>query len=124
MPATYRADHIGSLLRPRELLDARASHAAGRISAAQLKELEDRCILQALELQRGCGVQVFSDGEYRRGDFRTELANALEGMDPWRCAPQLAGASAYGCCFGRGCCLAAGLGNWRTSAASTAHYGA
>ena len=82
MPATYRADHIGSLLRPRELLDARTAHAAGSISSAQLRELEDRCILQALELQRGCGVQVFSDGEYRRGDFRTELANALDGMDP------------------------------------------
>ena len=82
MPATYRADHVGSLLRPRELLDARASHGAGSVSAEVLRELEDKCILQALELQRSCGLQVFSDGEYRRGDFRTELANALEGMEP------------------------------------------
>ena len=101
MPATYRADHIGSLLRPRELLNARTAHAAGRTPAAELKELEDRCILQALELQRGCGVQVLSDGEYRRGDFRTELANALEGMEPgdvplsWR-GPQSAGFASGG----------------------------
>lgn len=81
MPAAYRADHVGSLLRPPELLDARASHAAGSVSDGQLKELEDRCILQALEVQRSCGVQVMSDGEYRRGCFRTELANALDGMD-------------------------------------------
>ena len=82
MPATYRADHVGSLLRPRELLNARASHGAGSVSAEELRVLEDKCILQALELQRSCGLQVLSDGEYRRGDFRTELANALEGMDP------------------------------------------
>ena len=82
MPTTYRADHIGSLLRPRELLDARVSHAAGNLSAEQLKELEDKSILAALDLQRRAGMKVFSDGEYRRGCFRTEVANAVEGMEP------------------------------------------
>ena len=76
-------------------------NAAGDLSAAQLKELEDQSILRALELQRSCGVQVFSDGEYRRGDFRTELANALDGMDPgdaplsWR-GPQAGGMASGG----------------------------
>lgn len=82
MPATYRADHVGSLLRPRELLNARASHAAGDLSAVQLKEVEDRSIRVALDLQRGSGIEVLSDGEYRRGCFRTELANAVDGMAP------------------------------------------
>ena len=82
MPASYRADHVGSLLRPRELLNARSDHAAGILSAEQLKELEDSCILRALELQRGSGIEVLSDGEYRRGCFRTELANAVDGMAP------------------------------------------
>lgn len=81
MPATYRADHVGSLLRPRELLNARAAHAAGELPAEQLKELEDRSILAALDVQRRAGMQVLSDGEYRRGDFRTELANAVDGME-------------------------------------------
>ena len=81
MTATYRADHVGSLLRPRELLDARAAHGAGSISADQLQGLEDQAILAALDLQRGAGVSILSDGEYRRGDFRTELASAVEGME-------------------------------------------
>ena len=58
MPATYRADHIGSLLRPRELLNARASHAAGDLSVDQLKEVEGRSIRVALDLQRGSGIEV------------------------------------------------------------------
>ena len=64
--AGYRADHVGSFLRPPELLDARVAHAEGRIGDDQLRAAEDRAILTVLELQRQIGVDVYSDGEYRR----------------------------------------------------------
>ena len=69
MSSIYRADHIGSLLRPAELLAARTSHANGAIDHSQLREVEDQSILQALELQRDTGMEVFTDGEYRRDSF-------------------------------------------------------
>ena len=65
----YRADHVGSLLRPPELLQAHAELRDARMSHEQLKEIEDRAILTALDLQRNAGIQVLSDGEYRRGDW-------------------------------------------------------
>ena len=52
MATTYRADHIGSLLRPAEVLQARAGNAQGRITLEQLREVEDKAILDALEMQR------------------------------------------------------------------------
>ena len=82
MPAQFRADNIGSLLRPTELIEARASHREGRISAAQLREIEDRSILTALELQNSAGIDVYTDGEYRRGNFMADFTNMLEGMVP------------------------------------------
>ncbi len=69
MSSIYRADHIGSLLRPAELLEARTSHANGAIDQSRLREVEDQSILQALELQREAGMEVFTDGEYRRDSF-------------------------------------------------------
>src|SRR5438270_625859 len=72
-----RADHVGSLLRPQEVLGAHAAFAEHKISPEQLKEIEDRAVLQALELQREVGLDVFTDGEYRRaswaGDFNTSV---------------------------------------------------
>ena len=82
MPAQFRADNIGSLLRPAELIEARASHREGRISAAQLREIEDRSILTALELQKSAGIDVYTDGEYRRGNFMADFTNTLDGMVP------------------------------------------
>jgi 5-methyltetrahydropteroyltriglutamate--homocysteine methyltransferase len=78
--AGYRADHVGSFLRPPELLDARAAHAEGRIGDAELCAAEDRAILTILELQRQIGVDVYSDGEYRRGMWITGLPAA--GQNP------------------------------------------
>ena len=74
-----RADQLGSLLRPAELLEARAARAAGRMTSEQLRELEDKAILDALEMQRETGIQVFTDGEYRRSTFRSGFAEAVEG---------------------------------------------
>jgi 5-methyltetrahydropteroyltriglutamate--homocysteine methyltransferase len=80
--ATYRADHVGSFLRPPDLLDARTAHAEGRIGDAELRATEDRAILTILELQREVGLDVYSDGEYRRGMWITGLPAAVDGFGP------------------------------------------
>jgi 5-methyltetrahydropteroyltriglutamate--homocysteine methyltransferase len=80
MPAAYRADQVGSLLRPPELLAARAAHAEGRLGADALREREDRAILEALALQRRAGLDVVTDGEYRRASFIADMAEAVEGF--------------------------------------------
>jgi methionine synthase II (cobalamin-independent) len=65
----FRADHVGSLLRPAELIHARAEHEAGKISAQQLRVIEDDAIRKAVALQEEVGLQSITDGEYRRGMF-------------------------------------------------------
>ena len=80
MAEVYRADHVGSLLRPPELLEARKSHEPGGLSLEQPRDIEDRAILQALEMQREVGIEVFSDGEYRRSWFSGALAESVEGV--------------------------------------------
>ena len=82
MPAAFRADHVGSLLRPPELIEAREAHAGGRLSAERLREAEDAAILKALDVQREAGLDVFSDGEYRRGIWYGPLTEAIEGFIP------------------------------------------
>jgi 5-methyltetrahydropteroyltriglutamate--homocysteine methyltransferase len=82
--AAYRADQVGSFLRPPELLEARAAHADGRLADAALREAEDRAILTMLEVQRRAGLDVCSDGEYRRGMWITGLPAAVEGFGPGR----------------------------------------
>ena len=80
MAIPYRADHIGSLLRPPELLQARTAYHQGRLTLDQLRQSEDTAILQALELQRQVGLGVFTDGEYRRGWFAGDLEESIEGL--------------------------------------------
>ena len=80
MPPRFRAEQVGSLLRPPELLDARAAHAAGRLPLAQLRSKEDQAILAALHQQRAIGIDVYSDGELRRGSWLTDLADAVDGF--------------------------------------------
>ena len=65
----FRADHVGSLLRPPELLEARSAFSEGKLSEKALYEIEDASILKALELQRAAGMDVLSDGEYRRAPY-------------------------------------------------------
>ena len=80
MPTSYRAQHIGSLLRPPELLQARAAHAAGSLPLEQLRAMEDRAILQVIEKQSQLGLDVVTDGEMRRGSWLTDMAEAVEGF--------------------------------------------
>ena len=75
--AKYRADHIGSLLRPAELLQARSAGSSGE----QLRALEDKNISQVLERQRDLGFKIFTDGELRRLNFMSDFNEAVEGLD-------------------------------------------
>ena len=79
MTTTYRADHIGSLLRPPEVLAAHAAQARGEISLEQLREVENKAILMVLELQRQVGIDVLSDGEYRRSSWAGGFPEAVDG---------------------------------------------
>lgn len=61
----FRAEHIGSLLRPDYLLEARRKFDRKEVTEEQLREIEDRAIIQAVTLQREVGIKSFTDGEYR-----------------------------------------------------------
>ncbi|WP_426502237.1 cobalamin-independent methionine synthase II family protein [Dactylosporangium sp. McL0621] len=82
MTTQFRAEHVGSLLRPQALLDARAAHAKGDVSDERLRELEDEAALAAIALQRDAGVEVFTEGEVRRGTFMAGLMESLGGLVP------------------------------------------
>ncbi len=82
MAVRFRADNIGSLLRPPELLAARAALRDGRMDAAQVRQVEDRSVLSALAMQKAAGVQVFTDGEYRRDIFTADITKAIDGLVP------------------------------------------
>src|SRR6267154_1514167 len=86
MPARYRAEHVGSLLRPTALLETRAAYAESKIPLEELRASEDQAIRQALDQQRRAGLDVFSDGEMRRGSWLTDMADAVEGFVPQRVA--------------------------------------
>lgn len=77
----FRADHVGSLLRPPELLRARADFKSGRIDAEALREAEDEAILEVIELQRGAGLQSVTDGEFRRTSWHMDFIYSLEGIE-------------------------------------------
>ena len=80
MSTRFRAEQVGSLLRPPEVLQARAAHAEGRLNLEELREVEDRAIRQALEKQRQLGLDVLTDGEMRRGSWLTDMADAVDGF--------------------------------------------
>jgi 5-methyltetrahydropteroyltriglutamate--homocysteine methyltransferase len=77
MATKYRADQVGSFLRTREVLDARARDAA----PAELKALEDAAILDVLQRQKDLGFKIFSDGEIRRATFMSDFNDAVEGVE-------------------------------------------
>ena len=77
----YRSDVIGSLLRPAYLKEARAQRAAGNISDADFKKIEDRAVDEAVALQTQAGLDVITDGEMRRYAFFGHLIDAVEGYD-------------------------------------------
>jgi 5-methyltetrahydropteroyltriglutamate--homocysteine methyltransferase len=78
MPVPFRADQIGSLLRPAELLEARRS---GAEEPEPLRALEDRHIRRVLSKQKELGFEVFTDGELRRRNFMSDFTDAVSGFD-------------------------------------------
>ncbi len=77
MPVEFRADHVGSFLRPAELLAARAKGT----DPERLRDLEDQHILRILEKQKEIGFEIFTDGELRRRNFMSNFTDAVEGFD-------------------------------------------
>ena len=78
MTASYRADQVGSFLRPAELLEARRNAS---VNPDQLRALEDRHIQRVLAKQKELGFEIFTDGELRRRNFMSDLTDAVEGFD-------------------------------------------
>src|SRR5437667_2383663 len=76
----FRADHVGSLLRPAELLRARAEHQAGRLSAAELRRAEDDAIRDAARMQAELGLAGVTDGEFRRGSWHMDFLYQIGGV--------------------------------------------
>jgi len=77
----YRADHVGSFLRPNELLEAREKLQKGTISKAQLREAEDRAIRDITRYQEDLGLQGITDGEFRRTFFHIDFLEQLSGVE-------------------------------------------
>ncbi len=77
----FRADHVGSLLRPPELLRAREEFAAGRISSEQLRAVEDEAIRAVVKMQHDVGLQSATDGEFRRASWHMDFIYELGGID-------------------------------------------
>ena len=80
MTELYRAEVIGSMLRPQYLKEARAQWTAGRLSTRAFKEIEDRAVDDAIALQEKCGVDVITDGEMRRTHFIAPLTDVISGV--------------------------------------------
>ena len=80
MPPSYRAENVGSFLRPPDLLKSRLAYSQGQIKIEELRTAEDRAILQIFDGQRKAGASVFTDGEMRRASWLTDMADAVEGF--------------------------------------------
>jgi len=76
----YHADHVGSLLRPPRLLEARERRARGEISASELRAEEDLAIADVIQLQEEVGLESITDGEFRRTYFHLDFLEQLEGV--------------------------------------------
>jgi 5-methyltetrahydropteroyltriglutamate--homocysteine methyltransferase len=77
----FRADHVGSLLRPKEILAARDKVAKGQMSKADLRKLEDKHIKDAVALQESVGLRAITDGEYRRYMWHLDFLEQIEGVE-------------------------------------------
>ena len=80
----FRADHVGSLLRPSSLKDARARREAGEVSAAELRAAEDAAIEQVIARQAQVGLRSATDGEFRRAMWHFDFLEQLDGVESFR----------------------------------------
>ena len=79
----FRADHVGSLLRPAPLKEAREQRAAGKIDAAALKAVEDREIAAVIRRQEDIGLKAVTDGEFRRAFWQIDFLERLDGVESY-----------------------------------------
>ena len=79
--APFRADIVGSFLRPQAVKDARAAYAAGTLDAAGLKAVEDEAIRDLVDKQKSTGLQVITDGEFRRSYWHLDFMWGLNGIE-------------------------------------------
>jgi 5-methyltetrahydropteroyltriglutamate--homocysteine methyltransferase len=77
----FRADHVGSLLRPPALRQAFKQHQNGSISDEAFKKIQDDCIRDVIKLQESTGLQVANDGEFRRGSYWSRFVERTEGFE-------------------------------------------
>jgi 5-methyltetrahydropteroyltriglutamate--homocysteine methyltransferase len=77
----FRADHVGSFLRPRALIEARERHRGGQIDAAELRAVEDDAIRGVIAFQENLGLKGITDGEFRRTYFHTDFLLQLDGVE-------------------------------------------
>jgi 5-methyltetrahydropteroyltriglutamate--homocysteine methyltransferase len=77
----FRADHVGSLLRPARLLTAREDHAAGKLDDDELREIEDDAIREVVRLQEEIGLEGVTDGEFRRASWHMDFIYQLGGIE-------------------------------------------
>ena len=80
MTTQFRADHVGSFLRPPEVKDARQAFEDGRISEEALREVENEHILRVIDLQKQAGIGVYTDGELRRSGWAGDFGEAVDGF--------------------------------------------
>ena len=90
MKPPFRADQVGSLLRPPELREARAKAKSGQISAAALKRVEDAAIREAIGRQQAIGLESISDGEFRRDWWHVDFLTGFDGVESYA-APLVVG---------------------------------
>src|ERR1700722_8479859 len=76
----FRADHVGSLLRPAQLSHAREAHAHGRMSESELQSVEDTLIAEAVRRQEAVGMPVVTDGEFRRAFWHLDFLTSFSGV--------------------------------------------
>jgi 5-methyltetrahydropteroyltriglutamate--homocysteine methyltransferase len=77
----FRADHVGSFLRPQRLREAREKFAAGGLAAQELHAIEDECIREVVRAQENVGLKGITDGEFRRTYFHLDFLERLEGVE-------------------------------------------
>ncbi len=77
----FRADHVGSLLRPAPLREAFRRHAAGQIDDAEFGRIQDGCVRDVVALQQDCGLAVVTDGEFRRGSYWGRFVERTDGLE-------------------------------------------
>src|SRR5207237_6140307 len=77
----FRADHIGSLLRPKKLREAFRAHSLGKIPDQELRRVQDDSIREVIRLQEDCGLQVATDGEFRRVSYWEKFVRLTAGLE-------------------------------------------